>query len=452
MHDLPRLADGLHGKGGEPVGDHAADDEEGEGDGLQDVHAGLHTQAHDEGAVEGQGHEGSGANGEALADGGRGVAGGVQGVRAAAHLGAEERHLRDAAGVVGDGAEAVDGEAAGERGQHAQRRQGDAVQVAELEGHVDGRGKHEDGDDAALVAQGQALDDVHGRAELAGAGQLARGDVAVGGEVLGHQADDEAADAAHGGADEALEGAAGDLGRVPVLRQADALEAELVRQQEHRQVVDDGQHQHCSQHHLHLQDPLDVLLLLHRRDVGGHKAAQDADHDARGGDGQGEEHGIPAGIGQRVVGARHSSGRDDQRGAGALGEGAEEVGAHAGDVAHVVAHVVGNGGGVVGIVLIQAGHDLAHQVGTDIGSLGVDAAAHTTEHGHGAATKTVASGAVEEDLPVIRLRVDGAVEAQQEPQDEDAQRAERVAHDAAAAEGRVEAQGVASKHKLTCTH
>ena len=146
------LADGLHGEGGEPVGDHAADDEEGEGDGLQDVHAGLHAQAHDEGAVEGQGHERGGADGEALADGGRGVAGGVQGVRAAAHLGAEERHLRDAAGVVGDGAEAVDGEAAGERGQHAQGRQGDAVQVAELEGHVDGRGEHEDGDDAALVA------------------------------------------------------------------------------------------------------------------------------------------------------------------------------------------------------------------------------------------------------------------------------------------------------------
>ena len=265
----------------------------------------------------------------------------------------------------------------------------------------------------------------------------------MGGEVLGHQADDEAADAAHGGADEALEGAAGDLSRVPVLRQADALEAELVRQQEHRQVVDDGQHQHRREHHLHLQDPLDVLLLLHRRDVGGHKAAEDADNNARGGDGQGEEHGVPAGSGQRVVRAFDGSGRDDQRGASALGEGAEEVGAHAGDVAHVVSHVVGDGGGVVGIVLIQARHNLAHQVGTDIGGLGVDAAAHTTEHGHGAATQTVASGAVEEDLPVIRLRVDGAVEAQEDPQDKHAQGAERVAHDAAAAEGRVEAQSVA---------
>ena len=41
-----------------------------------------------------------------------------------------------------------------------------------------------------------------------------------------------------------------------------------------------------------------------------------------------------------VVGAQGGHGRDDQCRAGGLGEGAEQVGAHAGDVAHVVAHVV----------------------------------------------------------------------------------------------------------------
>ena len=41
-----------------------------------------------------------------------------------------------------------------------------------------------------------------------------------------------------------------------------------------------------------------------------------------------------------VVGAQGGHGRNDQRRAGGLGEGAEQVGAHAGDVAHVVAHVV----------------------------------------------------------------------------------------------------------------
>ena len=45
------LSHGLHGQGREPVGDHAADDEEGEGGGLQDVHARLHPQTDHEGAV-----------------------------------------------------------------------------------------------------------------------------------------------------------------------------------------------------------------------------------------------------------------------------------------------------------------------------------------------------------------------------------------------------------------
>ena len=443
-HFLARcLADGLHGQRGEPVGDHAADDEEGKGDGLQDVDARLHTEAHDEGAVEGQGHEGGGADGEALADGGCGVAGGVQGVCAAAHLGAEERHLRDAAGVVRDGAEAVDGQAAGKRGEHAQGGQGDAVEVAELEGHVDGRGQHEDGDDAALVAQGQALDDVHSRAELAGTGQLARGHIGVGGEVLRDQANDEATHTAHGGADEALEGAASDLGRVAVLRQAHTLQAELCREQDDGHVVDDGEHQDCGEHHLHLQHTLDVRLILDGRDVGGHEATENADHDSGSRDGQREEHGIPSGLCQRVVRALHRCRSDDQRGTGTLREGAEEVGAHAGNVAHVVAHVVGDGGGVVGIVLIEARNDLAHQVRTDVGGLGVDAAADAAEHRHGAATQAIARRAVEQNLPVVGVRVDGAVEAQQHPQHKHTQGAQRVAHHAAATEGGVEAQGVA---------
>ena len=63
--------------------------------------------------------------------------------------------------------------------------------------------------------------------------------------------------------------------------------------------------------------------------------------------------------------------------------GLEEVGAHAGDVAHVVAHVVGDGGGVAGVVLGDAGLDLAHQVGAHVGGLGVDAAAHAGEQRDG---------------------------------------------------------------------
>ena len=42
----------------------------------------------------------------------------------------------------------------------------------------------------------------------------------------------------------------------------------------------------------HLQHTLDVCLDLHGCHIGGHKAAEDADHDARSGNGHREQHGI----------------------------------------------------------------------------------------------------------------------------------------------------------------
>ena len=59
--------------------------------------------------------------------------------------------------------------------------------------------------------------------------------------------------------------------------------------------------------------------------------------------------------------------------------GLEEVGAHAGHVADVVAHVVGDDRRVARVVLGDAGLDLADEVGADVGGLGVDAAADARE-------------------------------------------------------------------------
>src|SRR3712207_7388001 len=55
--------------------------------------------------------------------------------------------------------------------------------------------------------------------------------------------------------------------------------------------------------------------------------------------------------------------------------GLEQVGGHAGAVADVVPHVVGDHGGVAGVVLGDRPLDLADQVGPDIGRLGEDAPA-----------------------------------------------------------------------------
>ena len=69
----------------------------------------------------------------------------------------------------------------------------------------------------------------------------------------------------------------------------------------------------------------------------------------------------PAGRARRVASAHDD--RADER--------LEEVGAHAGDVADVVAHVVGDDRRVVRVVLVDARLDLADEVGADVGRLGV---------------------------------------------------------------------------------
>ena len=69
-------------------------------------------------------------------------------------------------------------------------------------------------------------------------------------------------------------------------------------------------------------------------------------------------------------------GRDDRHGVGL-----EQVGSHAGAVADIVAHVVGDRRRVTRIVLGDAGLDLADEVAADVGTLGEDAAAETGEDG-----------------------------------------------------------------------
>ena len=81
---------------------------------------------------------------------------------------------------------------------------------------------------------------------------------------------------------------------------------------------------------------------------------------------------------------------EDQRGDQRDGVRLEQVGGHAGAVAHVVADVVGDGGGVARVVLGDVLLDLADQVGADVGGLGEDAAADTHEHGEQGGTEAEA--------------------------------------------------------------
>ena len=111
-----------------------------------------------------------------------------------------------------------------------------------------------------------------------------------------------------------------------------------------------------------------------------------AAHKERGNDGgddadRGNDEGIErtCALEQRALRRDAERQRGDER----AHVGFKEVRAHAGDVAHVVADVVGNDGGVAGVVLGYAGLDLADEVSADVCCLGVNAAADAREQRDG---------------------------------------------------------------------
>ena len=118
----------LHGHSTEHVRQHGTDEKATNNHGLKEKElGGGNFSTHGVCGEEGEGNEGSGADGEALAVGGSGVAGGVEGVSALTHVLTELAYLGNATGVVADGAIAVDGETDGEGGEHAEGGHGDTV-------------------------------------------------------------------------------------------------------------------------------------------------------------------------------------------------------------------------------------------------------------------------------------------------------------------------------------
>ena len=437
-HLLRRLAHRLHRHRREPVRQHRAHHQASERDRLQDVHA-LDVRPRHERAEQRQRHQRRRADREALADGRRRVARRVQSVGLLAHRGGESGHLGDAARVIGDGAVGVDGQRGRQRRQHAQRRQRHAVHVREEEREEDGHRQREDGDHHRLVAQRQTADDVRGRAGHAGLGHLAHGLVVVGGHEVRGLADDQTRPQTRDHAQV----------RLPALRVLHA-PAAVHRLLHHARAETVGEEELRHQRHRHRREDrrdvqldgqvaLHVALLRHLqpRHRGGEERGQEGRQDAARGHQQREHHEAPVLV-QLVGGRRHH-----QRGARRFREGSEQIGAHTGHIAHVVAHVIGDHGGVARIVLRNAHFHLAHQIGTHIGRLRVDTAAHTAEQSDRGTAQTVAGDALEQNLRHVRVR---RVPRQEEAPDPDRSVQEQKTdggqaetHHASSAEGGVEA-------------
>ena len=112
----------------------------------------------------------------------------------------------------------------------------------------------------------------------------------------------------------------------------------------------------------------DLSALLGRDEEG----ADDGGHDGNGAEHHREQHGSLAHVDHHQAAQQHGGDQGD-------GVGFEEVGRHAGAVAHIVADIVGDDRGIARIILRDACLDLADEVCTHVRPLGEYSAAQARE-------------------------------------------------------------------------
>ena len=342
------LSNAVHGQGGEHNGHHATDEQCGKHVGLEDVDA-FNACELDVRCKQSQGCQCRRGDGEAFADGGRGVSDRVENVGALTNFFREFAHLRDATGIVRDGAEGINRELHGRGGHHGASGDCHPVEAGKLVGCVNGRSEEKDGakrrnhacretcDDVGRGTRRRLLDNVED-------GLLAEAGVVlchVGNRTAHHETDDHRVEDVHGaeGAGIFTKELHGELLREHRVHQEEACDG----------CQDDGPPVATVQGRLHLGF---LGVVIHAN----HLRAENREHDAEGRNHKGQQDG---GHASKVVGdaATHVADHVVAENHGSQHGGdvrTEEVCTHAGHVTHVVAHVVGDGGGVAGIVLRNA--------------------------------------------------------------------------------------------------
>eukprot|EP00968_Pinguiococcus_pyrenoidosus_P013003 scaffold1166_cov261-Pinguiococcus_pyrenoidosus.AAC.32 len=362
-----RLLHGEHGEGREEKRQHPPEKCTGHDDRVRQAAVGLGLLG--ERVEEADRREHGAADGEALAGRRRRVSERVQSISGVAHALRQFRHLRNAAGIVGNGAVSVGREGDAEGAEHAHGCDGDSVAVRE---GIAGEDDHDEGDDRRRDgehANAQALNDHGGRSRDAGVGNRLGGREGVGREVLGHLSDEDSRDDAHAVAAPDAESIVDSVGH------------EGADDAQRRQDREEGSHVRTTMQRVQ-QLVLGGVLLRGHEEEANHRG----DH-ARGRDEErnGHKHLVRGEGGRRDDGAH---------------KGLEEVGAHSGDVPHVVTDVVGDGGRVARIVLWDALLHLSHEVCAHVGGLGVDPTGHTGEKGDGARAEAEAGKRLDRELLV----------------------------------------------------
>ena len=360
-------AHGHHGHGAEEEGQQAADEEADDDERVlkAERYLDIGEVVAEVLGIDGEQHQRrktGGADGVALGHRLGGVADGVEGVGDLAHVVRQVRHLGDAPRVVGDRAEGVQGDDDAGKGEHGGGGDGQAEQAGAHERDEDPGANHQHRRRRRLHGDRQALDDVGGVAGGGGVGDALHRAV-VGARIVFGDPDDQAGDRQAG------------EGANQQLRPGNDALARVERRIEAQHPADDAGDQHGRDQgagdEALVQRPHDVLAGAEAHE----ERRRDRGRDADRADGEGQFHHDELGRAGEENGSQHHGRHHRHR------IGLEKVGGHAGAVAHIVAHVVGDDAGVAGIVLGNAGLDLADQIGAHVGALGEDAAAETGENG-----------------------------------------------------------------------
>ena len=260
-------------------------------------------------------------------------------------MGIQTAHLCNAAGVVGDGTVGINSNRDAGGGQHTDGGQCDAVQVVRYtvrnpDPNADQQNRHP----GTHHADGNAADDGGGGTGFGLVCNALDGIIISGGVYFRHVSNDKAHDNA-GDDRQGIEKAAKET-----------------------QAQRNGNNRHNTGRHIraHLQRRMGVGVVLAAHKEGGNDAGRNAKRR--------NQQGIEGARSLEGTGHGNAEGQGgDQRAHVTL----KEVGAHACNVTHVVAYIIGDNGGVPRVIFRDTGFHFAHQVGAHVCGFGIDAATHT---------------------------------------------------------------------------
>ena len=279
--------------------------------------------------------------------------------------------MGDAAGVVGHGAVGVHGQLDAGVGQHTHCGNRDAVQAGKVMRAEDGRREKQNWQHRRAHAHAEAGNDVGGRAALGRLpGNFHHRFLVEASVILGDKSDAQPAEEAN---QTGVENAHGGVGAHYAIF---VFDFPLGGQQVRDEKITTHEHNARCGEFAARKAGLGITAFFDRHE----HHANHRSHDADGREAQGQHHHAEGANAVRKIlkfrqphQHRAEYHRADHRAHVAF----EQIRAHAGDVAHVVAHVVGDGGGVERMILRDARFHLAHKIRAHVGGLGVNATAHT---------------------------------------------------------------------------